>query len=88
MSIEEGVLDGDCRRGFDGAEGGNETRLWPCVCISGEDPHSISTGVYISSCPRLGGLGRPPRPYKLGARVHLIYPLATLFFFLIDRKGW
>ena len=52
--------------------------LW---CISGEDPDSISTGVYISSCPRLGGLGRPPRPYKLGARVHLIYPLATLFFF-------
>ena len=55
--------------------------LW---CISGEDPDSISTGVYISSCPRLGGLGRPPRPYKLGARVHLIYPLATLFFFKLD----
>ena len=79
MSIGGGVLDGDCRRGFDGekkAEGRNETRL----CISGEDLDSISTGVYISSCPRLGGLGRPPRPYKLGARVHLIYPLATLFF--------
>ena len=30
MSVEGGVLDGDCRRGFDGAEGGNETRLWPC----------------------------------------------------------
>ena len=82
MSVEGGVLDGDCRRGFDGEKEGVKHVCGPvaCMCISGEDPDSISTGVYISSCPRLGGLGRPPRPYKLGARVHLIYPLATLFF--------